>query len=106
MDDMVERSGTGGASTENGERAPFQCDLVAISPAPAATTATTAAAEAATAATRLAFLGLVHAERAAVEIGAVHLRDGALRLFRRRHHDEAEAARAAGFAVEDELCFD
>jgi hypothetical protein len=68
--------------------------------AAAAATTAAAAAEAATAATALrTFLSLVDAQRATVEVGAVHGRDGSLRLLLGSHGDETEAARATGLAI-------
>jgi hypothetical protein len=69
----------------------------------AAATTTTTAAAAATAATALALLGLVDAERTAVELRAVELRDGRASLFRRPHRHESKAARLAGLAVLDDV---
>jgi hypothetical protein len=66
-----------------------------------ATTTTTAAATGAIA----ALLGFVHAELTTVELDAVHLRDGIFRVGIGAHHDEPEAARAAGIAVEHDLHF-
>jgi hypothetical protein len=63
-----------------------------------AATAAEATATAATTASR-ALLGLVHAQRTAVEHLPVHALDGLLGLLRRAHGDEAEATGAAGLAV-------
>src|SRR5207245_2402134 len=64
--------------------------------ATAAAAATTAAAVAAAGAGRLRALDL---DGPAVDRRAVELADRLLGVFRRRHLDEAEAARAAGVAV-------
>src|SRR5262249_38151388 len=78
----------------------------AAATAAAATTAVAAAATAAAAATTaaaaagLALLGLVDAQRTAVELRAVHRLDRRLCVSIRRHLDEREAARAAGVAIE------
>jgi hypothetical protein len=74
----------------------------AAAKAAAATAATTAAAAeaAATTATALGtFLSLVDAQRATVEVSAVHGRDGSLCLLLVSHGDETEAARATGLAI-------
>lgn len=68
----------------------------------AAATTTTAAAEAAAAAV-LARLRLVHLQRTAVEVGAVHRLDGVLSILVGRHLDEGEAARTTGVPVEHDL---
>src|SRR5262249_27283862 len=60
-----------------------------------ATAATTATAAAAT----LALLGFVDAQRATVELDAIHLLDGGLRFLFRAHLDECEAARATRLAI-------
>src|SRR6185503_1989456 len=68
------------------------------SPAAAAATISAAAAAA-----RRTLLGLVDLERTAVEHRAVHGGDGAGRLVRRAHRDEAEAARTAALAIGDDV---
>src|SRR5690606_29466193 len=70
----------------------------------AAATTTAAAAEAARALRPL--LGLVHPQRAAVELRAVHLLDRGLRRLRRGHLDEPEAAGPAGLALGHQLHLD
>src|SRR5262245_60191896 len=66
----------------------------------ASATATPAEPAASSAATALGpLLGLVHAERAAVEDGTVHLLDRLGGRFRRRHLDEGKAARPPGLAL-------
>jgi hypothetical protein len=80
----------------------------------AATTATATAATKAAAATaaattatraRAPLLGFVHAERATVEIGTVHLLDCLLRTLGRRHRHEGKPTRAARLAIQDQLGF-
>src|SRR5690349_23438120 len=71
--------------------------LASTAAAAVAATATTAAA--ATAGARLALLGFVDAQRAAVDLLAVHRLDGALGVVVRRHLDEREAPRPAGVPV-------
>lgn len=76
--------------------------------APAAAAAATAAAAEAAAtttatATLLARAGFVDDEGAAAHVGAVHRGDGLAGLFIVGHLDEAEAAGAAGLAVDDDL---
>jgi hypothetical protein len=67
----------------------------------AATTTTTTAASATTTTTAAAgaLFRFVDAERAPVEVSAVHGRHGAFRLGARAHGHEAEAARLARHAV-------
>jgi hypothetical protein len=69
-----------------------------------AATAAAAAATAEAAAARFALLGDVHAKRPAVQIRAVQLRDGFLRVSVAGHHDESEATRTARLTVEHERC--
>jgi hypothetical protein len=66
---------------------------------PASAAAAAAATATAAAAATAALFGFIHAKCAAVEIGAVHRLDGALRLSRGAHGHEAEAARLARHAV-------
>src|SRR5262249_5067109 len=81
----------------------------AVSSAAAAPTATTAATATATeaaasaAAAVLALFRFVHAKRAAVDHGAVHLLDGLLCFLRRGHRHEAEATRTTGVAIGDDV---
>lgn len=58
---------------------------------------------AAAAATRRALLGLVDAQRTAVDVLAVDLVDRLLGLIRGAHRHEREAARTAGLAIEDDV---
>src|SRR5579859_236400 len=91
------------------KRLPAVATIAIATAATAATTVTAAAAmaatpEAAAAATALrALLGLVDAQRAPVEVGAVHLLDGLLGLGLRAHRHEAEAARLARGPVGDDV---
>ena len=68
-------------------------------------TATTTAASATAAATTTtgSLFGLVHLERAPVEIGAVHRLHRTLGLFARAHGDEAESTRLTRRAIGDEV---
>lgn len=75
---------------------------VAATAAAATAEAAAAAAEAAAAAAAaalLALLGLVDAERAAIQRAAVHALDGLGGLFGRAHGHERKPTRAAGFTV-------
>src|SRR5262249_11679367 len=78
--------------------------LVATAAAAAAAT-TAAAATAAAAAAATALLRLVDLEVAPVELLPVPIGDRRLRLFSRRHLDEAEAARPTRVAVGHDLHF-
>src|SRR6185437_6489909 len=88
----------------------------AVTAAAATTTAAAAAAVAATAAAAsttsepattataaAAILGLLHRDLASLDVAAVDLVDGLLGLVIGRHLDEAEATRAAGLAIGDDL---
>jgi hypothetical protein len=83
--------------------------VAAIAPAAAAEAAIAAASsltittKTSAARARLALLGFVHAQRTAVEIRPVQLRDGSARGVFARHHDERETARTAGLTIEHEL---
>src|SRR5262245_28276314 len=84
-------------------------EIAARGSAAAATAATVAAAEAAATAAAagpalLTGPRLVDGEGAVVVLSAVQGVDGTLRLLIALHFNEAEAARAAGFAVGDDLC--
>jgi hypothetical protein len=95
--------------------APRRSTAIAVAAAAAASgaspEATAAAPEAAAAAAaawrtpaaRRTLVGRVHAERAALEIVAVHPRDGVFGHLGRTHRDEAEAAGAAALAIEDDV---
>src|SRR5690349_14009774 len=74
----------------------------AVTPAARSSTSTTPTACTATKAARLAGLGLVDDELASVHLKAVQGVDGFLALFIVGHLDETEAARAPGFAVDDD----
>jgi hypothetical protein len=75
----------------------------------ASTASASAASEAASTATatttgaRLTLFGLVHAERAAFEHGAVHLLNGGLGELGIAHGHEAEASRLTGRAIHDHV---
>jgi hypothetical protein len=64
---------------------------------------TTIATAAATTTTTTAILGLLHGNLTARHVTPVDLLDRLARLFLRRHLDEAEAARTAGFTVRHDL---
>jgi len=68
-----------------------------------ATAATTAEPATSAASTVLALFGLIDAERATVEQGAVHLGDGLGGLGRGAHRHEREATGLARFAVRDDV---
>src|SRR5262249_24530895 len=77
--------------------------------APAAATAQAPAAASAAAAPVAAApgygsFGFLDLDGAAVEVGAVEAADGLLGFLRRRHFDEAEAARATGVPVGHDAC--
>src|SRR5690606_18971354 len=75
--------------------------------AASATTATAAASTATTAAaTATAIIGLVDADRAAVQHGAVHLAHGVLGRLGVAHGDEPEAAGAPGVSIHHDLRLD
>jgi len=78
--------------------------IAAVATATAATTTTESAGATTTAAAAgLALFGLIDAKRAAVDRLAVHAFNCALRVFRGPHGDEREAARAASFAVGNQV---
>jgi hypothetical protein len=72
---------------------------VAAATTAAATTATAATAAAAAATT--AILGLIHPDRSAVQLAAIHLLDGRLGIGRGLEGHEPEAPGAPGIAVSD-----
>src|SRR6185503_13673651 len=74
----------------------------AAAAAPAAAAIPTAPTAAAPAAARAGGVGDLDLQGPAVHFLAIELLDGLGRLFRRRHLDEAEAARVAGVTVGDD----
>src|SRR5688500_4470744 len=79
----------------------------AAAAAPVSAAAGTSAAASATAAPALGtVLGLVDAQRAAVEVGAVHLLDRRLGRLGGRHLDEGESARSPGLPLDHQLDLD
>ena len=74
-----------------------------VSAAAAIATTTAAIATTAAAAAAAALLRFVHANVAAIEAGTVHLTDGLLRIAIIGEGHEAEAPRATGVAVGDDL---
>src|SRR5690242_1733018 len=71
----------------------------AVLPAPAAGGCSEAARTSRTAVASAAGRGLLHPQLPAVDVLAVELRDRLIGFFRRRHLDEAEAARTARFTI-------
>src|SRR5437867_5896296 len=70
-----------------------------VLPATAARGCTEAPRASSTAVARATGRGLLHPQLPAVDVLAVELRDCLIGLLRRRHLDEAEAARATGFTI-------
>src|SRR5262249_29057649 len=91
-----------------GRAPPARARAGPAAPAAAATAEATAAASAAaapvTAAPGSGSFGFLDLDGAAVEVGAVEAADGLLGFLRRRHFDEAEAARATGVPVGHDAC--
>src|SRR5687768_6443679 len=78
----------------------------AAAAAVSAAAGTSAAAAAAAAPALGTVLGLVDAQRAAVEVGAVHLLDRRLGRLGGRHLDEGESARSPGLPLDHQLDLD
>jgi hypothetical protein len=75
--------------------------IAATTAATATATATAAAAAAAAATTTTAILGLIHPDRPAVQLAAIHLLDGRLGVSRGLEGHEPEAPGAPGVAIRD-----
>jgi hypothetical protein len=78
----------------------------AVTAASATTTAASAATATAEAATGCTRTRLIHCKRAAIQRGAIHLRDGTVRQLVVLQLNEGKAARLSGVAVPDNVhCF-